>query len=380
MTPDRPKQKVILCFSQVVSTPIYDAIVKIYSEMEIELVCVYFGSETSPVRNFAKSLSLQTVQYNARRKLHLFRAFLKFMTLCRSFSPKVVFCFGQTATLLSFVGSLFTPSAKRVYFRQHTSSNRAGRFSRGAMYDVLSNLLADKVIVSNINTYNYMINDEGLRPEKLAICQFGFDKEYFASPNEVNVSALKNKYELTEADFIVGVVSRISPMKGLEYTFRAFAEFLGLFPNSILILANAMEASPLLLEPLTSMVPKENLRIFDRENDMSTVYGCMDVLIHVPISRTVESYGLVYVEAFLSGIPTIITLSGVANEIAIDHENCLIVDYKNSKDILNALSDLRTDAKLRVRLGSAAAITVGHLTLMEMQLQFKTLLLGLLKA
>jgi len=380
MTTDRSKQKVILCFSQVVSTPIYDAIVQIYSEMEIDLICVYFGSESNPVRNFAKSLSLQTFQYGTRSKLDIFRAFLKFMALCRSVSPEVVLCFGQTATLLSFVGSLLASSAKRVYFRQHTSSNKSGRVSRGAIYDAMSNLLADKVIVSNINTYDYMVNAEGLLPEKLAICQFGFDHKYFASPNEVSVSGLKNKYKLTEADFIVGVVSRISPMKGLEYTFRAYAEFLCSFPNSILMLANAMDASAFLLEPLTSMVPRENLRILDRETDMSTVYACMDVLIHVPISRTVESYGLVYVEAFLSGIPTIITLSGVANEIAIDHENCLIVDYENSEEIYEALVDLRTSAKLRERLGSTAAKAVEHLTLTEMQLQFKTLLSALLKA
>lgn len=373
------KQRVILCFSQVVSTPIYDAIVQSYSEMGLELICVYFGSETVPVRNFAKSRGLQTMQYSTQSKLEIFRAFIKFMVLCRSFSPKVVVSFGQTATLIGLMGALLTSSAKRVYFRQHTSSNKSGVLSKGTTYDVLSNRLADRVIVSNINTYDYLVEEEGLPPEKLAICQFGFDQKYFAFPNKENISLLKNKYRITDADFVVGVVSRLSPIKGLEYTFTAFSEFLNLFPNSILLLANAMDAPTHILEPLTSMLPSENLRVLERETDMSAVYGCMDVLIHVPINRAVESYGLVYVEAFLSGIPTIITLSGIANEIAIDHENCLVVDYENWEEIYDALKSLRINTKLRQKLGNAAPKAVEHLSLTEMQLQFRVLLLDLLQ-
>ena len=138
-----------------------------------------------------------------------------------------------------------------------------------------------------------------------------------------------------------------------------------------MVLANAADATHSQLKFVYEAIPKSNLLIIERQSRMAPAYHCMDVLIHVPINETVESYGLVYVEAFASGLPTIITKSGVANEIAQDSSNCVVVDYCNSDQIFSALVLLFSSQDLRKRLGIKAAETVQPLELTSMQTKYR---------
>ena len=55
-----------------------------------------------------------------------------------------------------------------------------------------------------------------------------------------------------------------------------------------------------------------------------------------------------------SGIPLIATKSGIANEILINRENAMIVDYKSSKEIYDAIQLLLNDLDLCSRINKNA--------------------------
>ena len=135
-----------------------------------------------------------------------------------------------------------------------------------------------------------------------------------------------------------------------------------------------MDANESDLAKLVEGVPRENIRILEREFDMVSVYACMDTLVHVPINSSVESYGLVYVEAFLSKLPTIITISGVANQIGKDGVNCLVADYEDSDEIFHSLIRLRENESLRLELGQNAFDSVSSMTMDKMTQQFQKFL------
>jgi glycosyltransferase involved in cell wall biosynthesis len=373
------QQVVVLCFSQAISSPIYDAIVEEYSQLGLNLQCFYFGEETRPLKLFAETLSLDTKLYPVKTKLEIFCSLIDFIRTCRKITPDAVIGFGQTATLLGLFSAMFSCKGRRSYFRQHTSSNRMGWGLKGYVYDKLSNLIAQSIIVSNRNTFNYLISKEKVKPEKISICEFGFNVDDFDSNMNQRSQIFKKKYKIPENVFVVGVVSRLTPIKGLEFSFSAFRSFVATYPNSILVLANAMDANTNHLNNVLKGIPEANIRVLDRETDMAGIYSIMDVLVHVPIDSEVESYGLVYVEAFLSGLPTIITLSGIALDIAINEGNCLVVGYKDSDSIYSALIRIREDEPLRLRLGESARNSVLHLSTEKMRSKFRQHLIGLLE-
>lgn len=375
----KDKNKVVLCFSQVISSDIYESILHNYVEMDLDVICVFFGHETAPLQSYAIKLKSETLMLNVTSIWQICISSLKYVRLLRRVKPRVVIAFGQTATLVGLFGAFLSSRSMRVYFRQHTSSNKMGKFSKGNLYDNLSNFLAKKIIVSNINTYSYLVKNEGISASKISICEFGFDIDSFVDRDLDKINFIKSKYDLGNRDFVVGIVSRVTLIKGLDFTFQAFKNFLILYPDSVLLLANAMDANESDLAKLVQGIPRENIRILEREFDMVSVYACMDTLVHVPINTSVESYGLVYVEAFLSKLPTIITISGIANQIAVHEANCLIVDYQDSNQILQCLMRLRENDRLRLELGQNAFDSVSGLNMDRMNYQFRQFLQQILE-
>jgi glycosyltransferase involved in cell wall biosynthesis len=71
------------------------------------------------------------------------------------------------------------------------------------------------------------------------------------------------------------------------------------------------------------------------------------VYIHTPIDSTCEAFGQTYVEALASEVPSVFTLSGIAAEFIRHGENALVVDFKNSDQIYDALYQLWSDEKMR---------------------------------
>ena len=80
----------------------------------------------------------------------------------------------------------------------------------------------------------------------------------------------------------------------------------------------------------------------------------MDIFIHVPIAYDEEAFGLVYVEAMASSIACIFTLSGISEKLLKHNNNALVVGYKNSSDISNALQKLIKNKDLRNKIGIQA--------------------------
>ena len=61
-----------------------------------------------------------------------------------------------------------------------------------------------------------------------------------------------------------------------------------------------------------------------------------------------------------SGIPLVATKSGIANEILIDNDNSIVVPYKSSEAIYNAISLLLKDSDLKNRITTNALKTVAE--------------------
>ena len=69
-----------------------------------------------------------------------------------------------------------------------------------------------------------------------------------------------------------------------------------------------------------------------------------------------ESFGIVFAEAALYGVPSIGTTAGAVPETVLDGETGLLVALANAGEMSKALRRLRDDAGLRHRLGAAAQV------------------------
>ena len=86
------------------------------------------------------------------------------------------------------------------------------------------------------------------------------------------------------------------------------------------------------------------------EDDLFSLFKLFDIFVHTPIDSIQETFGQVYVEAMLSKVPSVITLSGSALDHARHQENAWIVTYQNSDQIAEGILALLSDHDLRERM------------------------------
>ena len=84
-------------------------------------------------------------------------------------------------------------------------------------------------------------------------------------------------------------------------------------------------------------IDEARYRLIVFENDIAALYKLFSCFVHIPITASAEAFGQIYLEALASEIPSVFSLSGVAPEFAVDKENCLVVPFKNSEKVSEAI-------------------------------------------
>jgi glycosyltransferase involved in cell wall biosynthesis len=81
---------------------------------------------------------------------------------------------------------------------------------------------------------------------------------------------------------------------------------------------------------------------------LGAVYKLLDIFVQVSIDKGIESFGQTYVEALAAEVPSVFSLSGIANDFIRDNKNAFVVPYKNSQAIAeNFLFILQNQEKAR---------------------------------
>lgn len=97
-------------------------------------------------------------------------------------------------------------------------------------------------------------------------------------------------------------------------------------------------------------LPQGSYTVVGFEPNLYALYKTFDLFVHVPIGPEREAFGQIYIEALAAGVPSIVTLSGIAPEIMRHKENAWVVPFEDSAAIYTGLKTLLLDTDLRNRL------------------------------
>ena len=137
---------------------------------------------------------------------------------------------------------------------------------------------------------------------------------------------------------------------GYDYIIPAFKRLVAEYPNAHLLIANAIGPEKQEIQNLLSELPENSFTEILFEENLFALYQCFDLYVFTPIDFHIEAFGQTYIEALASGTPSIFTKSGIGNQVAVDGENCLVVEHQNSDQIFEAMKKIITDDNLRKNL------------------------------
>jgi glycosyltransferase involved in cell wall biosynthesis len=154
----------------------------------------------------------------------------------------------------------------------------------------------------------------------------------------------------------VGMLSRLQRIKRVELVLDAAPAVLAAVPAARFVIAGGAPSTFDTDYPAELAARADRLgvghavRFVGEVADAQAFVRGLDVLVHV---AAVESFGLVYVEAMLAGVPVVAPDHGGGTEIVRDGIEGLLVDVDDSAALAAALVRLLREPALRAQLGAA---------------------------
>lgn len=282
----------------------------------------------------------------SKSKVNYPNVFLKLVMLIRKLRPAIVHCHLFEANLLGITAAYLMRVPKRIYTRHH-STYHFDYAPKMVKFDRLVNQLSTHVASISENVTTVLIEKEKVDKNKIYLVNHGFELVNFTHPDPSLVREMKARYNSGDRYPVIGVISRFTEWKGIQYVIPAFETLLKSYPNAYLILANANGDYYHSLNEQLKVIPSESYLKIEFEKDIATLYQLFNIFVHVPIDAEAEAFGQTYVEALAAGVPSVFTLSGIAREFIEHEKNAVVVPFKNSDAIYKGISRLVTDEQLR---------------------------------
>ena len=209
------------------------------------------------------------------------------------------------------------------------------------------------VIVSSNVVARHMINDFKVPHDRIKLIPRGVDLDKFTYKEP---DARQSKKEFT-----IGMVGRITPIKGHIFLIRAVSKVARIIPNiKVVIIGDAPESKPKYRQELETLVRRlglsRHVHFLGEQSDIPARLHEMDMLVMPSICE--ETFGRVIIEAQACGVPVIATKVGGIVDIIKDGKNGLLVPPRDWNALAEAIIRLVREKDLRVSLSKAGRQSV----------------------
>jgi lipopolysaccharide heptosyltransferase II len=220
------------------------------------------------------------------------------------------------------------------YYKKHLFSNIMGW---GKRVIVLSNVIA-----------RHMIEDFSVPHERIKLVPRSVDLGKFKYLDP------KNK---RKDDFNVGIIGRITPLKGHLHFIKAMARISRLVPRlKIWIVGDAPASKEAYKEELQILVRRLGLwhctEFLGTQRDIPAILEHLDLVVLA--TTTHEAFGRVVVEAQAAGVPVVATKVGGVIDIIEDGKNGLLVPPADAKGMAEAIMRIYKDTQFARELAENA--------------------------
>lgn len=207
---------------------------------------------------------------------------------------------------------------------------------------------AKRVIVPSNVIARHMIDDFGVAYERIRFIPRSVDlnKFKYASPDK-----------RTGNSFNVGIIGRLTPIKGHLHFIKAMAKVARVNPNvKIWIVGDAPSSKDAYKEQLRVLVKRLGLEdcteFLGTQKDVPSILAHLNLLV---LSTTVqEAFGRVIVEAQACGVPVVATAVGGVIDIIENNKTGIIVSPADPQAMAEAIIKIMKDKDLALKLAEEA--------------------------
>lgn len=329
-------------------------------EQKLDVKYILINSTNGALHHFLQDHGFTVYTFEVGSLLKSRKTILSCKKLLKELAATHVHCHLASANWVGLWAARLAGITYRIYTRHSGKPLNLGWKER--IIDKVQNRLATNIVAISENI-NELLARQGVPTGKRILIHHGFELERFANQNPEEAARLSQNHNPGNQKPVIGVIARWMEWKGIHYIIDAFKELLKEKPDALLLLFGASENADYSIEIKNklSQLPERNYAIIPFENNVFDLYQLFDGYVHVPVNPSCEAFGQTYVEALAAGIPSIFTLSGVAQEFIIHEENALVVPFRDSNAIYDAMIRILNDEQLCTKLKTNGVRDVNHL-------------------
>jgi len=205
------------------------------------------------------------------------------------------------------------------------------------------------IIVPSSIIGRHMIEDFGVPRERIRLIPRGVDLERFRFA-PVDTSTNKTEYR-------IGVVGRITPIKGHAFFLQSIARVVRIFPKArVLIVGDAPEDKAEYKENLKALIRKlkieDSVEFLGSRGDIPRIMSGLDLLVLPSVGQ--EAFGRVIIEAGASGVPVVATRLGGAVDIIENYRTGILVKPGDIMEMVDSIIKLLKNRPLAKNLALEA--------------------------
>ncbi len=209
-------------------------------------------------------------------------------------------------------------------------------------------------IIANSQFTSELLTGNGIRAERVRMIHPGTDPGRF-TPASADAD-LARRWDVEGRQVILSV-GRLTTRKGQDKTIEALPRVLEAAPDAVYLIAGTGERADALAQQAGRLGVSDHVRFLGEveADELPALYQLADVFImasrQLEGSQDVEGFGIVFLEAAASGVPTIAGRCGGTPD-AVEHQRTgLLVDGACSDPIAEALIDLLTHPQRSAEMG-----------------------------
>lgn len=279
---------------------------------------VVAGLPGSPPIIKAQSFGIKTLEaeFNSNNPIKLLQAIAKFNKFVNKFQPDVICC--HRGEFFWYVGIKRLISGdnqfKLIRFRGDRRTVKNTFFNK-----ILYNYVADKIVATG-NIIKKEL-EEKLGCSNVAVIFGGVDRNKFKF-NDAGRKKVRNELNISNDDYLVGIIGRFDPVKGHKVLFKAISYlYYEKKIKNIRLLVAGMEAN-LTVADIVELLKKYKIAsissVVEYREDISDVMSALDLGVISSIGS--EMVCRVAFELMAVGIPVVASDVGVLPEV-VPEEN-----------------------------------------------------------
>ena len=224
---------------------------------------------------------------------------------------------------------------------------------------------ADRTIAISEQVKAHLLNEFKAKEECIRLIHNGIDLERIKLKEPLSRSEVKLKLGLKDGP-VVGIIARLSDVKGHVYLIRAMKEVLKAYPDAQLLLVGQGRMEPELVRLSKELKINDKVIFIPKARDIAELLYIMDVFVMPSLK---EGLGLGLMEAMAGSKAVIGSAVGGIKSLIQDKENGLLVQPEDVAGLAEAIQELLKDPARSAIMGNKARLFINQNFSLEKMLQ-----------